>query len=66
MLVIFRQGKHPYLPSYIRIRPRIQFPVSAQWSQKLYVEVQGKMVHKDMHTLAFQSNLIEMQLYAHF
>jgi hypothetical protein len=25
--------KYPYLPSYIRICPRIQLPVSAQWSQ---------------------------------
>ena len=25
--------KYPYLPSYIRIFPRIQLPVSAQWSQ---------------------------------
>ena len=24
---------YPYLPSYIRICPRIQLPVSAQWSQ---------------------------------
>jgi hypothetical protein len=31
----------------IRICPRIQLPVSAQWSQRLYVKVQGKMVHKD-------------------
>jgi len=29
--------------------PPIQLPVSAQWSQRLYVKVQGKMVHKDMH-----------------
>jgi hypothetical protein len=33
--------KYPYLPSYIRICPRIQLPVSAQWSQRLYVKVQG-------------------------
>jgi hypothetical protein len=25
--------KYPYLPSYILIGPRIQLPVSAQWSQ---------------------------------
>jgi hypothetical protein len=48
--------KYLYLPSYIRICPRIQFPVSAQWSQRLYVKVQGKMVHKDMHKIVFQSN----------
>jgi hypothetical protein len=41
----------------IRICPRIQLPVSAQWSQRLYyVKVQGKMMHKDMHTIVFQSN----------
>jgi hypothetical protein len=28
--------KFPYLPSYVRICPRIQLPVSAQWSQRLY------------------------------
>jgi hypothetical protein len=48
--------KYPYLPSYIRICPRIQLPVSAQWSQRLYVNVQGKMMHKDMHKIVFQSN----------
>ena len=48
--------KYPYLSSYIRISPRIQLPVSAQWSQRLYVKVQGKMMHKDMHTIVFQSN----------
>ena len=37
---------YPYLPSNIRICPRIQLPVSAQWSQRLYVKVQGKMIHK--------------------
>ena len=47
--------KYPYLPSYIRICPRIQLPVSAQWSQRLYVKVQGQM-HKVMHTIVFQSN----------
>jgi hypothetical protein len=47
---------YPYLPSYIRICPRIQLPVSAQWSQRLYVKVQGKMMHKDMHKIVFQSN----------
>jgi hypothetical protein len=25
-------------------------------SQKLYVKVQGKMMHKDMHKIVFQSN----------
>ena len=44
--------KYPYLPSYIRI----QLPVFAQWSQRLYVKVQGKMMHSDMHKIAFQSN----------
>ena len=28
--------KYLYLPSYVRICPRIQLPVSAQWSQRLY------------------------------
>jgi hypothetical protein len=36
--------------------PLIQLPVSAQWSQRLYVKVQGKMMHKDMHKIVFQSN----------
>ena len=44
------------LPSYNRICPRIQLPVSAQWSQRLYVKVQVKMMHKDMHKIVFQSN----------
>jgi hypothetical protein len=35
---------------------RIQLPVSAQWSQRLYVKVQGKMMHNDMHKIVFQSN----------
>ena len=35
--------KYPYLPSYIHICPRIQLPVSVQWSQRSYVKVQGKM-----------------------
>jgi hypothetical protein len=48
--------KYLYLPSYIRICPRIQLPVPAQWSQRLYVKVQGKMMHKDMHKIVFQSN----------
>ena len=33
--------KYQYLPSYIRISPLIQLPVSAQWSQRSYVKVQG-------------------------
>jgi hypothetical protein len=44
------RGKYPYLPLNIRIcphisvfAPRIRLPVSAQWSQKLYVKVQGKI-----------------------
>ena len=41
---------YPYLP------PFIQLPVSAQWSQRLYVKIQGKMMHKDMHEIVFQSN----------
>ena len=48
--------KYPYLPSYIRICPLIQLPVSVQWSQRLYVKVQGKMMHRDMHKIVFQSN----------
>jgi hypothetical protein len=47
--------KYSYLPSYIRICPLIQLPVSVQWSQRLYVKVQGKMMHKDMHKIVFQS-----------
>jgi hypothetical protein len=39
-----------------RICPRIQLPISAQWSQRLYVKVQGKMMHKDMLKIVFQSN----------
>ena len=39
-----------------RICPLIQLPVSAQWSQRLYVKVQGKMMRKDMHKIVFQSN----------
>ena len=50
--------KYRYLPSYIRICPLIQIPVSVQWSQRLYDKVQGKMImmHKDMHKIVFQSN----------
>jgi hypothetical protein len=48
--------KYPYLASYIRFCPRIQLPVSAQWSQRLYVQVQRNMMHKDMHKIIFQSN----------
>ena len=48
--------KYPHFPSYIRICPRIQLPVSAQWSQKLYVKVHIKMTHNDMHKIVFQSN----------
>ena len=44
------------LRANIRICPRIQLPVSAQWSQRLYVKIQGKMMHKDMHKIVFQSN----------
>jgi len=37
------------LRANIRICPRIQLPVSAQWSQRLYVLlVQRKMMHKDI------------------
>jgi hypothetical protein len=50
------RGKYPHLPSNIRICHRIQLPVSAQWSQRLYVKVQGKMMHKDIHKIVFQSN----------
>ena len=31
--------------------------VSAQWFQRLYAKVQGKLVHKDMHTIVFQSTV---------
>ena len=46
------------LRANIRICPQIQLPVSAQcqWSPRLYVKVQGNMVDKDMHKIAFQSN----------
>ena len=47
------RNNYPYLPSHIRICPRIQLPVSAQWFQRLYAKVQGKLVHKDMHTITF-------------
>ena len=50
-------GKYPYVSSYIRICPRIQLTVSAQWSQSLYVKVQGKMMHTDMHKTHF--NILE-------
>jgi hypothetical protein len=40
--------KYPYLHP-------MQLPVSAQWSQRLNVKVQGKMMHKDMHKIVFQS-----------
>jgi hypothetical protein len=41
----------------IRICPRIQLSSYAQWSQRLFVKVQGKMMHdKDMHKIVFQSN----------
>ena len=43
--------KYPYFPSYIRICPRIQLPVLRSG-----LEVQGKMMHKDMHIIVFQSN----------
>ena len=49
-------GKYGYMRANTDICPRIQLPVSAQWSQRLYVKVQGKMVHKDMHKIVFQSN----------
>ena len=49
VLITCPEGKYPYmpskyqyLPSNIRISPRIQLPVSAQWSQRVYVKVQGK------------------------
>jgi hypothetical protein len=54
-LFAFRE-KYLYFPPNIRICPEIQLLVSAQWSQRLYVNVQGKMVHKDMHKIVFQSN----------
>jgi hypothetical protein len=44
------------LPSTIRICPRFQLPVSAQWSQRLEVKVQGKMMQNDMQKIVFQSN----------
>ena len=59
VLVICTQGKYANIricPQNIRIFPLIQLPVSAQWSQKLYVKGQGNMMHKDMHQIVFQSN----------
>ena len=47
---------YPCLPSNICICPQLQLSVSAQWSQRLYVNVQGNMVHKDMYKIIFQSN----------
>jgi hypothetical protein len=44
-----------YLPSYIHIWPRIQLLVYAQWSQRLYVQVQRKMMNKDMYQIVCQS-----------
>ena len=44
------RGKYPYLPSYIRICPRIQLPYLRSG-----IKVQGKMMHKDMHKIVFQS-----------
>ena len=55
-LVICPKGKYPYCPQNICICPRIQLPVFTQWSQSSYVKVQGKMMHKDMHKIVFQSN----------
>jgi hypothetical protein len=48
--------KYSYLPSNIRICHRIQFLVSAQWSQRFYDKIQGQMVHKDIHKIIFQSH----------
>ena len=59
MIIIYNYGLHEKLISIIItyfVCPRIKLPVSAQWSQKLYVKVQGKMMHKDMHKIVFQSN----------
>jgi hypothetical protein len=56
------RGKYPYLPSYIRICPLIQLPVYAQWYQRLYVKVQGKMVHKDMHKIVGCHDIAEILL----
>jgi hypothetical protein len=53
--LLFIQGQYRYLLSNIRICPRIQLPVSAQWWQT-YVKVQGKMVYKNMNKIVFQSN----------
>ena len=43
-------AKYLYLPSNIRICPRIQLPVSAQRSERLYVEVQGKSYFNQINT----------------
>jgi len=49
VLVICPQGQYRHFPQN-------QLPVSAQWSQRLYVKVQGKMVQKYMQKIVFQSN----------
>ena len=50
--------KYPYLPSNIRMCPHIS--VFAPEFNFLYLrsglKVQGKMMHKDMHKIVFQSN----------
>ena len=58
VLVICPQGNTGQIQIFAPtdICPCIQLPVSAQLSQRLYVKVQGKMMHKDMHKIVFQSN----------
>ena len=50
--------KYPYLPSYIRICPHISVfaPVFNFRYLRSVFKVQGKMMHKDMHKIVFQSN----------
>ena len=43
--------KYPYVPSYIRICPEFNFRYLRSG-----LKVQGKMMHKDMHKIVFQSN----------
>jgi hypothetical protein len=53
------QGKYG---GNIRICPRIQLPVSAQWSQRLYIKVQGKIIHKD---ICIKSYLNQINTFQH-
>ena len=50
--------KYPYLPSNIRMCPHI-FVFAPEFNFRYLrsgLKVQGKMMHKDMHKIVFQSN----------